>query len=124
VPLAATREARVEDYAEIAPAARKWGLPVVRFWGAQRPAPEALTVGAPAPQVTVTVIHIEAGAYLNVGGPMYGSRTLAVPQQRAAITATSITEVEEWRNGTVRQQRQRRRRRPHRQSPVQRRRLQ
>jgi hypothetical protein len=39
-----------------------------------------------APQVNLTVIHVEAGAYLNVGGLMYGPRTLAVPQQRAAIT--------------------------------------
>jgi len=72
----------------------RWaGVPVI--WDATDPEPEPLTaVAAPAPQVSLTVIYAQAGAYLNVGGLVYDPRILAVPQQREAITATTITEGE------------------------------
>jgi hypothetical protein len=72
----------------------RWaGLGVV--WDAARPEPEPLTaVATTVAQVSLTVIHVEAGAYLNVGGLIYDPRILAVPQQRDAI-ATPITEGEQ-----------------------------
>jgi hypothetical protein len=69
-------------------AARKWGLSVAWLWAAAEQ-PALTAAAAPAPQVNLTVIHVEAGAYLNVGGPMYAPRTLAVPQQREAITTST-----------------------------------
>lgn len=80
---------RAEDYAETAAPARKWGLPLVRFWGVQRPTCEALLAGrSQAPQVNLTVIHVQAGAVLSVGGVIFGPRTIpAPPHRRDAITA-------------------------------------
>ena len=75
-------------------ALRRWaGLGVT--WDAADPEPAPLqAIAAPDPQVSLTVIHVAAGAYLNVGGLIYDPRIQAVPQQRAAI-ATTITEGEQ-----------------------------
>jgi hypothetical protein len=76
-------------------AARKWGLSVAWLWAAAEQ-PALTAEPSRAPQVNLTVIQVEAGAYLNVGGLIYDPRLIpAVPQQRAAITATTITEGEQ-----------------------------
>lgn len=65
-------------------AARKWGLSVIWLWaGAEQPALTA--VPSQVPQVSLTVIHVEAGAYLNVGGTFIDPR--AIPVQEAAPPA-------------------------------------
>lgn len=38
------------------------------------------------PRVSLTVIHVQAGAYLNVGGVLFGPRTTPAPPERNAIT--------------------------------------
>jgi hypothetical protein len=68
-------------------ALRRWaGLGVI--WDATEPNPEPLhPVAVAAPQFSLTVIHVQAGAYLNVGGLFVSPGSIpAVPQQRAAIT--------------------------------------
>lgn len=65
----------------------RWaGLGVV--WDAANPDPEPLqAVVTPAPQVNLTVIHVAAGAFLNVGGLMIDPRAIpAAPHQQAAST--------------------------------------
>ena len=73
---------------------RRWGVGFI--WDAAEPEPERLRAVAEVitPQVSLTVIHVEAGAYLNVGGVFIDPR-LAVPQQREAITTEVITEEKE-----------------------------
>lgn len=72
----------------------RWaGIGLVR--DAADPEPEPLRAAAtPAPQVSLTVIHVEAGAQLIIGGAVFSAGTVpAVPQHRA-VTATTITEGE------------------------------
>jgi hypothetical protein len=79
------------DY-KVAARDRVWGLPVMRLW---RCGEQQAIAAAPrrAPQVNLTVIHVEAGAYLNVGGVFIDPR-LAVPQQQAAVTEGTPSEKE------------------------------
>ena len=68
-------------------AIRRWaGVGVI--WDAADPEDEPLqAVAASGPQVNLTVIHVAAGAFLNVGGLIYDPRLIpAAPQQRAAVT--------------------------------------
>jgi hypothetical protein len=68
---------------------RRWGVGVV--WDAADPEPEAVTaIAFPAsPQVSLTVIHVQAGALVNFGG--IDPRLIpAVPQQRAAISTGGL----------------------------------
>ena len=70
-------------------AKRRWaGVGVI--WDATLPEPEALTaVAAIAPQVSLTVVHVQAGALVNFGG--IDPRLIpAVPQQRAAISTGGL----------------------------------
>lgn len=77
-----------EDF-ELVAARRRWGARMLALWAR----PEPLAISAPPSQVSLTVIHVEAGAYLNVGGLIYDPRTIpAAPQQQAAITAEAIAE--------------------------------
>jgi hypothetical protein len=60
-------------------------------WDAADPEPEAVTaIAFPAsPQVSLTVIHVQAGALVNFGG--IDPRLIpAVPQQRAAISTGGL----------------------------------
>ena len=70
-------------------AKRRWaGVGVI--WDATLPEPEALTaVAAIAPQVSLTVVHVQAGALVNFGG--IDPRLIpAAPQQRAAISTGGL----------------------------------
>lgn len=60
------------------------------IWDAADPEPEPLrAVASPAPQVSLTVIHVEAGAQLIIGGAVFSPATVpAVQQQRAVIAIT------------------------------------
>lgn len=64
-------------------AIRRWaGMGVI--WDATEPEPSP---PPPPPQVSLTVIHVAAGAFLNVGGLICDPRLIpAVSQQRAAVT--------------------------------------
>jgi hypothetical protein len=66
--------------------ARKWGLSVIWLWDwAEQPALTAAP--SPAPQLNLTVIHVEAGAVLGVGGVILDPRiTPAIPQRDAITT--------------------------------------
>jgi len=69
-------------------ALRRWGLGVI--WDAADPDPEPLqAVATGAPQVSLTVVHVQAGALVNFGG--IDPRLIpAVPQQRAAISTGGL----------------------------------
>lgn len=73
----------------------RWaGLGVV--WDAADPEPEPLrAVASPAPQVSLTVIHVEAGAHLVIGDAVFGLGIIpAVPQQQAVTTGETEGEKE------------------------------
>jgi hypothetical protein len=72
-------------YALVAPVARMWGLRVCWFFRYTQPEP-LTAVAIPVQQVNLTVIHVQAGAVLSVGGVILDPRiTRAIPQ-RDAIT--------------------------------------
>ena len=70
-------------------AARKWGLSVI--WLCREADQAALTAAqSPAPQVNLTVIRVEAGAVLTVGGVIPAPRiTPAIPQRDAVTEVTT-----------------------------------
>lgn len=66
------------------------------IWDAADPEPAPLRAVAEtvAPQVNLTVVHVQAGGLVNFG--VLGPRLIpAAPQQRAAVTPTPITEGEQ-----------------------------
>jgi hypothetical protein len=67
---------------------KAWLLPVI--WHAESEPPRAIAA-RPAPQVTLTVVRVEAGAHVSFGGVSIAPIIPAPPQQRAAVT----TETEE-----------------------------
>ena len=73
-------------------AARKWGLSVAWLWtAAEQPALTAAS--SRAPQVNLTVIHVQAGAVLSTGGVILNPRvTPAIPQRDAITDGTGETE--------------------------------
>jgi hypothetical protein len=78
-------------------AIRRWaGMGVI--WDATEPEPLRAVV-APAPQVSLTVIHVEAGAYLNVGGVFVDPRLIAAVRQQPDAITTRGTAVSENGNG-------------------------
>jgi hypothetical protein len=73
-------------------AARKWGLSVI--WLCREAEQAALTAApGPAPQVNLTVIHVQAGAVLSIGGVILDPRvTPAIPRRDAITDGTGETE--------------------------------
>lgn len=73
---------------ELAGRTRIWGLPVMRLF--YRAGQQALTAAPAAPPaVNLTVIHVQAGAVLSVGGVGVGPSVVQAILQRDAITTTT-----------------------------------
>jgi hypothetical protein len=83
-----------QEYAQVTEAAKAWGLPVIRLWQQVGPDPvSAITAPPPQVAVSVTVIHVYAGASLNLGPESPGPRIIqATPVRDAAETNQEIEE--------------------------------